>query len=533
MTRAEIAALDTGRVVRILNGQDTVGGLSMSVRTAHVRELRFPAQRRVPARVRSVPETARNGSWARSYSRRIAATDVLSVLVAVALAYVVRFTATGITTVSGEFSPSYLSVSLVLMAAWLLALLVGRTRDRRLVGTGPEEYSRVFGVTWRLFAAVAVVAYTFRMEIGRGYIAIAAPLGLALLLATRFAWRQWLHRRREAGEYQAGLLIVGHRPKVARLIEDLQRSPHAGYGVVGVCVASGEVRYSETVLGIPVLGSMEDAAEIAERIGADAVAVSGADAITSDTVRQLGWDLEGKGIDLALTLALTDVAGPRVLMRPVSGLPLMYVDEPRFTGPKYVLKTAFDWLGALALTVLLSPVLLVVAVLVKVTSPGPVLFTQERVGRDGEHFRMIKFRSMEMGAQDRLAEVLALEGVQSVTMFYKPKKDPRVTRVGRVIRKYSLDELPQLFNVLRGDMSLVGPRPQIDSEVAQYDRTAHRRLLVKPGLTGLWQVSGRSELSVVDGIRMDVYYVENWSLFGDILILARTARVIIAGAGAY
>ncbi|MGW6132157.1 sugar transferase [Cellulomonas sp. NPDC055163] len=506
----------------------------MTVRTPRVGELRFPAQRGAPeAERRDVGAPPVAPGWSGAYARRLLASDALAVLLAVAVAYVVRFSATGITTVSGEFSPSYLSVSLVLLVAWLAALATGRTRDRRVVGTGPDEYSRVFGVTWRLFAAVAVLAYLLRMEIGRGYLAIAAPLGLALLLVSRFAWRQWLHCRRDAGEYQAGILIIGHRPTVAHLIETLHRSPRAGYGVVGVCVASGEARYGETVLGVPVLGSMERAAEIAERVGADAVAVSGADAITAETVRQLGWDLEGKGIDLALTVSLTDVAGPRVIMQPVSGLPLMYVDEPRFTGPRYAVKTAFDWLGALGLTVLLSPLLVVLAVLVRTTSEGPVFFTQERVGRDGRTFRMIKFRSMEMGAQERLAEVLALEGVDSVGLFYKPKKDPRVTSVGRVLRKYSLDELPQLFNVLRGEMSLVGPRPQIDSEVALYDRRATRRLLVKPGLTGLWQVSGRSDLSVEDGIRMDVYYVENWSLFGDVLILARTAKAVLASGGAY
>ncbi len=506
----------------------------MTVRTPRVGEFQLPAQRGAPeVERRSLGAQLASPGWSGAYARRLLLTDALAVLTAVAVAYVVRFSATGVTTVSGEFSPSYLTVSLVLLAAWLGVLVTGRTRDRRVVGTGPDEYSRVFGVTWRLFAAVAVIAYLLRMEIGRGYLAIAAPLGLALLLSSRFAWRQWLHRRRDAGEYQAGVLIIGHRPTVAHLIETLHRNPRAGYGVVGVCVASGEVGYSETVLGVPVLGSMEQAAEIAERVGADAVAVSGADAITSETVRQLGWDLEGKGIDLALTLSLTDVAGPRVLMQPVSGLPLMYVDEPRFSGPKYAVKTAFDWLGALLLTVVLSPVLAVLALLVRTSGSGPVFFTQERVGRDGRTFRMIKFRSMETGAQERLAEVLALEGVESVGMFYKPKNDPRVTPVGRVLRKYSLDELPQLINVLRGEMSLVGPRPQIDSEVALYDRRATRRLLVKPGLTGLWQVSGRSDLSVEDGIRMDVYYVENWSLFGDLLILARTVREIITPGGAY
>ncbi len=472
-------------------------------------------------------------SWSRRYGRRLVLTDSVSVLAAVLVAYAVRFDLDGLPTVSGEFSPSYLSVSLVLAGAWLVLLANGRTRDRRVVGTGPDEYSRIYAVTWRLFAAIGVVAYLFRMEIGRGYLAIAAPLGLVLLLATRFSWRQWLHRRRDAGEYSAGVLVVGHRPKVAGLITTLHQNPRAGYGVVGVCLAGGEFAEGDTVLGIPVLGSMADAADIAQRICVDAVAVSGADAITSETVRQLGWDLEGTGIDLALTLALVDVAGPRVLIHPVNGLPLMYVDEPHFSGPKFAVKSVFDWVGALVITVLFSPALVLIASLVATTSRGPVFFTQERVGRDGRHFRMLKFRSMEVGAQDRLDEVLALEGVTSVGMFYKPKNDPRVTRVGRVIRKYSFDELPQLFNVLRGNMSLVGPRPQIDSEVEQYDRKASRRLLVKPGLTGLWQVSGRSDLSVEDGIRMDVYYVENWSLFGDILILARTAKAVLASGGAY
>ncbi|OIQ87470.1 UDP-glucose:undecaprenyl-phosphate glucose-1-phosphate transferase [mine drainage metagenome] len=476
---------------------------------------------------------ATTSGWAARYARRLWLSDAVAVAVAVSVAYVVRFDVDGFPRVSGRFSPSYLAVSVVLMAAWLAILAGGHSRDRRLVGTGPEEYARVFGLTWRLFAGVAIVAYLMQMQIGRGFIAIAAPLGLALLLLERFWWRQWLHGRRMDGDYKSGILVIGHRGKALGLIETFHRNPRAGYGVVGVCVPSGEVDLTETVGGVAIVGPIEDAAEIALRIGADAVAVAGSDVITAEAVRRLGWDLEGTGIDLALAVALTDIAGPRVLMRPVNGLPLMYVDEPRFAGMKFVAKSAFDWVGAVCVTIVLSPILIAVAIAVKTTSRGPVFYSQERVGRDGRHFRMIKFRSMVTGAHERLAEVLALEGIESVGMFYKPKNDPRVTPVGRFIRAHSIDELPQLFNVLRGEMSLVGPRPQIDNEVAQYDRNAHRRLLVKPGMTGLWQVSGRSDLSVVDGIRMDVYYVENWSLFGDVLILARTARAVILPGGAY
>lgn len=390
----------------------------------------------------------------------------------------------------------------------------------------------MFNVTWRLFAAVAVLAYLLRMEIGRGYLGFAAPLGLALILGGRMWWRRWLHSRRETGTYQSGILVIGHRDKAAGLIGELHKNARVGFTVLGVCVPTGEIIDGELIGGVPVLGGMDRAAEIAERIGASAVAVTGADAITSETVRQLGWDLEGKGIDLALTLSLVDVAGPRVLMRPVNGLPMMYVDEARFTGGKYVLKSLFDWAMAAMITVVLLPVLAVVAILVRATSTGPVLYRQERIGKDGRRFRIFKFRTMVVGADKRLAEVLAEQGAGSVGMFYKPTNDPRVTPIGRALRKYSLDELPQLLNVLLGHMSLVGPRPQIDAEVAQYDRAAHRRLRVKPGLTGLWQVSGRSTLAPEDGIRLDVSYVENWTLFGDMLILARTIRVVTSGDGA-
>jgi exopolysaccharide biosynthesis polyprenyl glycosylphosphotransferase len=481
-------------------------------------------------RVTALPVDA--GPWWRSYGTRLQVTDAISVVAAVMLAYTVRFDIDGSATVSGQFSPSYLAVSAVLAAAWMASLALTRSRDRRLAGVGPAEYTRVFTATWRLFAIVAIIAYLLRMEIGRGYLGFAFPLGLTLILLTRFAWRRWLQREREHGRFQSGVLVIGHREKAARLIDELHRNPRAGYAVVGVCVPVGEVAVGERINGVPVLGSMADAADVAVAVQASAVAVSGSDSITSETVRQLGWDLEGKDIDLALTLALVDVAGPRVMMQPVNGLPLMYVDEARFTGGRYVAKSVFDWLAAAVITLVLAPLFVVLAILVATTSRGRVFYTQERIGRDGRRFRIIKFRSMVADAHARLGDVLAAEGVDGVELFYKPKNDPRVTRVGRFLRRYSLDELPQLFNVLRGEMSLVGPRPQIDAEVALYDHIAGRRLLVKPGVTGLWQISGRSDLAPADGIRMDVSYVENWTLFGDLLIVLRTVRAVLSPQGA-
>ncbi len=470
--------------------------------------------------------------WWHGYLTRVVVTDTVAVGVGVFVAYVVRFDARGDVRVSGELSPTYLLVSVLLMWAWIFALVVGRTQDRRLVGSGPEEYQRVATMTWRVFASVAVVAYLLRMDIGRGYLATAFPLGLVLLLLGRYFWRQRLHRARERGEAWKHLLVVGHRGKVESFLEELARRPASGYRAVGVCVPPGE-EDGGPVASLPVVGSVEDAAAVAQDLRVDTVAVVGSDKVSTQTVRRLGWDLEGTGVDLALAMSLTDVAGPRVLMQPVSGLPLVYVDEPRFTGPRYLLKSVTDWLAALVITVLVSPLLLALAVAVKVTSPGPVLFRQERVGVRGRTFEMLKFRSMVVDAHERLAQVLAAEGVAEVGPFYKPRNDPRLTRIGGVLRRFSLDELPQLFNVLRGEMSLVGPRPQIDAEVAQYDRQAGRRLLVKPGMTGLWQVSGRNDLRPEEGIRLDVYYVENWSVFGDVIIVARTLRVLLGGQGAY
>jgi exopolysaccharide biosynthesis polyprenyl glycosylphosphotransferase len=477
----------------------------------------------------AVAASSRPPRWWSSYTARLLVTDAVAVYIAVFTAYLVRFDALGAARVSGALSINYLVVSTVLMWSWLFALVLGRTQDRRLIGVGLSEYQRVVSVTWRLFAAVAVAAFLLRMEIARGYLAIALPMGLTLVLLGRLGWRHWLRARREAGEMDVRVLVVGHRDKAEALVRELAAHRGAGFGVVGVCLPDGAADQPTTLDGIPVLGTFDDAAAVARSLGVDAVAVTGSDAMTAGAVRRLGWDLEGTGTDLALALSLTDVAGPRVLMQPVNGLPLIYVDEPKFSGPKYALKTALDWVLTLAIVVVLAPVLAVLALLVKATSPGPVIFRQNRVGRDGAVFPMLKFRSMDANASSRLDEVMS----DGVGLFYKSKTDPRVTPLGRVLRRFSLDELPQLFNVLRGEMSLVGPRPQIDREVALYDRTAHRRLLVKPGLTGLWQVSGRSELSPEESIRMDVYYVENWTVFGDLAILVRTVRAVLGSEGAY
>ena len=248
-------------------------------------------------------------------------------------------------------------------------------------------------------------------------------------------------------------------------------------------------------------------------------------------MRRIAWSLEGSGVDLLVAPALTDIAGPRINIRPVSGLPLLQVTEPEFSGAGRVLKGTLDVLGSLVLVLLLSPVLLGVALAVRLSGPGAVLFRQTRIGRGGEPFTILKFRTMHADAEQRLAELRAHNDHGDGVLF-KLRDDPRITRIGRHLRRFSLDELPQLFNVLSGRMSLVGPRPPLPSEVERYEQHVHRRLLVKPGLTGLWQVSGRSDLDWSETVRLDLYYVENWSVSLDAEILWKTLRVVMQGSGA-
>jgi exopolysaccharide biosynthesis polyprenyl glycosylphosphotransferase len=474
------------------------------------------------------PRTARR--WERRVQRRTGVVDALAVSVAILVAYLVRFDTPELSNLQElRLNEQYALVSVVLLAGWLVALQVADARDLKLMGAGHQEYVRVSNATLAFFGAVAVVAYLLKYDLGRGYVAIALPLGLLLLNLGRFALRRVLVVERSAGRHMARALVVGGRASVDHLIEELRRNPGAGLRVVAACVPDGDRFSGDGLKDVPVVGSIDDTIAYVVSQDVDAVVVTGSDVLTPPVIKRLAWDLEPHGTDLVLAPALTDVAGPRIHTRPVAGLPLLHVEAPGYSGPQHVLKRTFDLVGASLLIVLFSVPLLVTAVAVKATSRGPVFFRQERIGVGGKPFTVLKFRSMVVDAESRLQDVL---GRGKVGVFYKPKNDPRVTRVGRFIRRYSIDELPQLFNVLSGSMSLVGPRPQIRLEVEQYDAEIGRRLLVKPGMTGLWQVSGRNNLTLEESVRLDLYYVENWTMAQDLLILMKTLRAVV-GHGAY
>ena len=466
------------------------------------------------------------------FLRRIAITDILVVTWAVFGAELIRFGSDAVSASlpGADTSPNmwYTAFSVGLIVAWVLMLRVHGAYDKRLMGHGPEEYKAVATASFWLFGVVTVISYLLRLDVARGYVAMAMPAGMIGLLLGRWLWRKWLALHRAQGLMSASVLVVGDQSHLVDLIRALKSAPEAGYRVVAACCGDAEQPY---ISGVPVVGDESDAAAIARQLDVNTVACTSSARFDTGGLRRLGWALEGQDVELVVVPRLTDVAGPRVLTRPVAGLSLLHVEAPVFEGPRLAAKNAIDRVAAACLLIFLSPMFAAVAVLIRRDHGGPVFFRQERIGKDGASFPMLKFRTMVVGAEAMLPSLQARSEGQGP--LFKMRNDPRITAVGAKLRQFSIDELPQLINVLRGEMSLVGPRPPLSSEVATYAHDVRRRLLVKPGMTGLWQINGRSELSWDESVRFDLYYVENWSVISDLIILWRTGRAVLRSAGAY
>ncbi|MHA7281113.1 sugar transferase [Arthrobacter sp. MDT2-2] len=471
-------------------------------------------------------------TWIKRYPRRLAIVDALVVLWAVAGAFLIRFRL--VDDAGVESLQTYAVFSVVLSLIWWIMLGAWDSRSPRVLGSGAEEYKRVLSASLWLFGLIAILSYALRYDTARGFVGLALPAGVVGLLVARWMVRQILSAERRHGKSSSQILILGGASAVDHLATSLRKNPLAGYSPVAAYVTSGSSGPLPVNRDLPVVGFGSDVDSIISAIGAsraDSVAVSAGSNLHPEVLRRLGWALAARETRLILAPALTDIAGPRIHTQPVAGLPLVHVSTPKLTGGSRVAKRLFDIAGSATLLLLLSPALLILAILVKLSSPGPVFYSQERIGVGGSTFHMFKFRSMQQDADAQLATLLASQGSADKPLF-KVKDDPRITPVGKVLRKYSLDELPQLINVLRGSMSLVGPRPQRAGEVALYDDAAHRRLYVSPGMSGLWQVSGRSNLTWEESIKLDLYYVENWSLMQDIVILLKTFRAVFASHGA-
>jgi exopolysaccharide biosynthesis polyprenyl glycosylphosphotransferase len=475
----------------------------------------------------------RRSTWERRYTNNLRITDTVVVGAGVLLAQYVRFGSSH----AAEMAMSHYQTaySAVLALIWLSAIAGFRTRSPKYMSAGIEEYRRVVAASFWTFGAVAMAELLLKLELSRGYLAVALPVGTLCLVLSRWTWRDHVVRQRSAGRYQSAVLAIGDTEAVTNLASELAGDPCSGYQVVGIGIPAYGAPRGEylTVNGkeVPIVGGVPYLSDAIQSCGADTVAIAGTEYFGVKGIRRLIWELEPMNVELLVSPGVMDVARSRLAVRPIAGLPLLCIDKPQYQGAKRLQKRAFDFCFALAALTVASPLLLVTALAVKITSRGPVFYASERIGIDGKPFSMLKFRTMVDGADQKLECLFSAN--ESDGLLFKIRNDPRITPVGRFLRRFSIDELPQFINVLRQEMSVVGPRPPIRREVEQYDDDVQRRLLVKPGVTGLWQVSGRSDLPWEKAVRLDLSYVDNWSMIGDILIISKTLQAVVARRGAY
>ena len=417
----------------------------------------------------------------------------------------------------------------VIVLAWLLGLTAAGSYRLKRIGAGTSEYSAVLVASALTAGALGSLGYLTQYPLSRGFFVLLFSVGIPALLIGRASLRRLLHVMRRNGMMTIPVLVAGAPDHVDDVAAVLTRESWLGYKVVGALLR--EPAPERTPAGIQVVGSPDDTLAALRTCSANTAIFAEGSFLRATDFNAMARQLEEQQARMIVVPALTDIAADRLHVRPVAGLPLVHVEQPSAFQARRWKKRAFDLVGSALLIIILSPLMLVIGLAIRLTDPGSVLFRQIRVGTQGKPFACLKFRSMHPDAEQRLAQLQEMN--ESDGTLFKIREDPRITPVGRFIRRFSLDELPQLFNVLQGQMSLVGPRPALPNEVSQYEDHVHRRLDVRPGMTGLWQVSGRSDLAWEDAVRLDLYYVDNWSMVRDLGILLRTFSAVLVGRGAY
>lgn len=458
----------------------------------------------------------------RVYAVRAAIWDFVAVTIAGIVGFILRWSIPHSVEITDV---TYMSFVVIVILSWMVALITRGAYDTRVLGVGSEEFKRVVSATFVVFGAVAVVVFAFKIDLSRGFVLITAATGLLLLLIVRWVLRAWLRHERRYGHFLHRTVVIGADPMKSDTVDLLDRDPVAGFNVVDIV--------DEPPADIDEAGIDAWLDEVMTRIAltdADTVAVAGSPSMGHTVVQRLAWRLEGPRIDLLVAPAVGDVAGPRVTMRMAADLPLLHLDEPHLTGPKRAIKRTIDLIFGVLLFLVFLPFMIIAAIGVRLTSRGPVLYFQERVGRGGDVIQVAKFRTMVNGADKMRADVI---GSPDDAIVDRYRQDPRITPFGRFLRRWSIDETPQVINVLGGTMSLVGPRPVLPEELELLGDADHRRHLTKPGLTGLWQVSGRKQVDWEERMRLDLDYVENWSPALDLVIVAKTVKAVLVGDGAY
>lgn len=460
------------------------------------------------------PDPARLARWRARHSATLLGTDTL-VLVGLTYLTSLRYGLPG----TAEFA------LLILWAAMIG--LAGGYRMRRIQLGVKLRTALLSGAA--LLGATGVLGLLVEWEGARDHILLTIPAGMLGLVAVRLAWAGMLRRRLRTAPGLRRTLVLGEAHMVGHIRAELIRcAPSTGYSVIDVVTWGQSRTGSEGPQGPNAVAQARDAVLSS---GADLVVLAGSDALDAASLRRLAWELADLNVELATSSGLSEIAGWRLRSESVGGLAMVHVDLPRLRGWAAAYKRVFDVVFSLLALMLIAPLMLLSAAVIKLDSPGPALFRQQRVGLDHSRFTMLKFRSMRTDAEEMRAQLLT--DSEGNDVLFKMRRDPRVTRIGRLIRRCSIDELPQFLNVLRGEMSVVGPRPPLPAETEEYDDDADRRLTVKPGITGLWQVHGRSDLDWERSLRLDLYYVENWSPGTDLRIVLRTVWAVFSGAGAY
>jgi len=492
-------------------------------------EIQPPTRPSTNGVVRSAWSRSRRASrWHRPYTAALAVLDFASAALVNLIAAVTFEKA--VSGFQNRFGVFVAIAYLLLPLGWVVVLWANGAYDRRYLGLGAEEFKRVVRASVTVAASVSFLAFATKTPVSRMTVGTALLGTMVLILLVRYAARLVLHMvRKRTGTATHRMILIGTLPEALEVHTAVTRNPAAGLVPVAIAITDGYAAARGMRTPVPVYAG-RDVLSLVRELGADTIAVCGSASTEPGELRRLAWQLEGTGVDLVVAPQLTDIAGPRVHIRPIEGLPLLHVEEPTLSGVAWLVKNLLDRVAAAVGLVVLAPLFLVIAVGIKVSDPGPAFFRQPRVGHEGRTFRVWKFRTMYCDAEERLAALV--EQNESDGMFFKMRQDPRVFPFGRLLRLSSLDELPQLINVLRGEMSLVGPRP-LPADDGDFLGDVRRRLLVRPGMTGLWQVSGRSDLSWDEAVRLDLYYVDNWSLAYDLAILWRTIGVVLARKGAY
>jgi exopolysaccharide biosynthesis polyprenyl glycosylphosphotransferase len=495
-------------------------------------ETRYGESFEIIPKANGVPRSAwfrarRRSTWHRAYAGILIVVDYLAVVCADLTA----------TTQLGQAGAGFQNrvglfhavVYVLLPLAWLIVLWGNGAYDRRYLGIGTDEFKRVSRASLMVAAVVSFTAFALKADVSRLSVAVSLVGAVLYVSIARYLARRVLHLLRRKGIATHRTLLIGTLDESLEVYSAVTRNPSAGMVPIGIHLTDGYPPPRHLDAPVSVYSGREIVPLVLE-VGADTVAVCGSASAEPGELRRLAWQLEGTGVDLIVAPQLTDIAGPRVHVRPVEGLPLLYVEEPTLSGVAWLVKNVLDRVASVLGLLITLPLLLPVALAIKLSDRGPVFFRQSRVGREGKTFRVWKFRTMYVDAEERLAALV--DQNESDGLLFKIRNDPRVTPIGRFLRASSLDELPQLINVLVGEMSLVGPRP-LPAEDGDFLGDVRRRLLVRPGITGLWQVSGRSDLSWDDAVRLDLYYVDNWSLTFDLTILWRTVGVVLRSKGAY